>query len=397
MKTLTMETGQLRKDYLPFGKPSFSDQEIEAVTNVLRAGWVGMGPVTMEFEKELASYVGAPYVVTVNSCTSALFLALKAIHNVGPGDEVICPSFTWCSTANAALYVGAKPVLCDVDPKTLCISPESIRSRVTPRTKAVMVVHFGGYAVDIDAIKAAVPHHVAIIEDAAHAFGARYPNGRMVGTSGNLTCYSFYANKNLSTGEGGAIACYSERIANWLRSLRQHALPIDAWKRFSHAKSILLAAPLEDLGYKMNYTDLQASIGRVQLQRQGDFNQRRKQIAELYYQELSKVNPPLWFQKDCLDSRHARHLFVVGLPVEQMTINRYDYILKLRDRNVGATVHYTPLHSMPLYQHDPDVVLANTDYISERIVTLPISSSMSLDDARYVVKHVVEVLEQSLK
>jgi perosamine synthetase len=219
----------------------------------------------------------------------------------------------------------------------------------------------------------------------------------MVGTSGNLTCFSFYANKNLSTGEGGAIVCYSERIANWLRSLRQHSLPVDAWQRFSHAKSILLAPPLEDLGYKMNYTDLQAAIGRVQLRRQAEFSARRKAIAEFYCRELAALAVTIDFQKDCLHDDHSRHLFVVGLPIEQMTVSRYEFISKLRARNIGATVHYTPLHTMPLYQHDASIKLSNTDYLTERILTLPISASMSLDDARYVTEHFSHVLKECLK
>src|SRR5688572_327450 len=173
-----------RPDFLAFGRPHFSETEIEAVTRVMRSGWVGMGEETIAFERELAAAVGAPYVVTVNSCTSALFLSLLA-SNVGPGDEVICPSLTWCSTANAALYLGARPVFCDVDPDTLCITPESVSSRLTPRTKAVVAVHMGGLTVDIEALRAALPAHITIVEDAAHALGAAYANGRPVGSAGN--------------------------------------------------------------------------------------------------------------------------------------------------------------------------------------------------------------------
>src|SRR3989454_9151534 len=229
-----------RREYLPFGRPNFSDQEIAAVTRVLRAGWVGMGPETIAFERELADYVGAPHVVAVNSCTSALFLSLL-VNGVGPGDEVICPSLTWCSTANAALYLGARPVFCDVDADTLCVTREHVLTKVTSKTKAVMVVHFGGFAVDVGALRAALPPSVAIVEDAAHALGAKFKDGRPVGSSGNLTCFSFYANKNLSTGEGGAIALSDAKKAERLRSLRQHGMPVDAWRRFSHPKSIIMS------------------------------------------------------------------------------------------------------------------------------------------------------------
>ncbi|MFM9912014.1 MAG: DegT/DnrJ/EryC1/StrS family aminotransferase, partial [Methylophilaceae bacterium] len=221
-----------RTDYLPFGKPNFSQVEIDAVTKVVRSGWIGMGPETIAFEKELEAFVEAPYVVTVNSCTSALFLSLL-VSGVGPDDEVICPSLTWCSTANVALYLGARIVFCDVDIDTLCVTVDSILEKITPRTKAVMVVHMGGLAVDVAALRKKIPAHIEIIEDAAHAIGAKYPNGKPVGSSGNLTCFSFYANKNLSTGEGGAVALHDEGKAERLRSLRQHGLSSDAWKRFS--------------------------------------------------------------------------------------------------------------------------------------------------------------------
>ena len=208
-----------RSTYLPFGRPNFTEKEIEAVVRVIRSGWIGMGPETIAFEDELARAVGASQVVTVNSCTSAIFLSLLS-HKIGSGDEVICPSLTWCSTANAALYLGARPVFCDVDPATYCITPETVRAVLSPRTKAVIVVHFGRRAAEVAPLRAVLPPDVAIIEDAAHAFGATFANRQPVGSSGNLTCFSFYANKNLATGEGGAIALNDATIAGRLRSLR---------------------------------------------------------------------------------------------------------------------------------------------------------------------------------
>jgi dTDP-4-amino-4,6-dideoxygalactose transaminase len=266
-----------RSQYLAFGKPHFSEAEIDAVARVMRSGWVGMGPETLAFEEELAAFFGVPHVVTVNSCTSALLLSLSAL-GVGRGDEVVCPSLTWCATANAALYLGATPVFCDVDPETLCLSPQCVRAKLSPRTRAIIAVHYGGYAADVGAIRRVVPPHIAIVEDAAHALGARLPDGRMVGASGNLTCFSFYANKNLSTGEGGAIALTDSTLAARLRSLRQNAMPQDAWKRFTHPE-VVSTVGITQLGYKANYTDLQAAIGRVQLRRQGEFQARRLALA----------------------------------------------------------------------------------------------------------------------
>ncbi len=379
----------IRKDYLPFGKPNFSDEEIAAVTRVMRSGWVGMGPETIAFEEELAAFLGAPYVVTVNSCTSALFLSLLVL-GVGPGDEVICPSLTWCTTANVALHLGAQPIFCDVDPDTLCVTPELIREKLTPRTKVVMVVHLGGLAVEVDNIRATLPKRVVIVEDAAHALGTRFADGRLVGSSGNLTCFSFYANKNLSTAEGGAIAMFDEEMAYRLHSLRQNAMPADAWKRFSHPRSMIYSQ-LTELGYKMNYTDLQACIGRIQLKRQPEFLAIRLAVARHYYEHLHTLIPPLHFQSNVLHPDHARHLFVIQLPVEEMSLPRDELLLELRARNVGASIHYSPLHRMPLYGEQP--ALPNTERICERIMTLPISASMNTEDADYVVVQLKELMK----
>jgi dTDP-4-amino-4,6-dideoxygalactose transaminase len=382
------------ENYLPFGKPNFSAEEIEAVARVMRSGWIGMGPETLAFEEELAAYVGVPHVITVNSCTSALFLSLL-LQGIGEGDEVICPSLTWCATANAALYLGARPVFCDVDPETQCVTAETILEKVTERTRAVMVVHYGGFAVNVEEIRAALPEHIAIIEDAAHAFGSRFSNGKAVGASGNLTCFSFYANKNLSTGEGGAIALFDDDQADHLRSLRQNAMPVNAWSRFVKSNSTLYAN-LTELGYKMNFIDLQAAIGRVQLKRQPEFQALRAEIAETYCEALNGLEPPPGFQRGVLHPRHARHLFTVRLPLERMTASRDEFLLELRAMNVGASIHYAPLHTMSLYGSSEPSGLVQTEYLGAAILTLPISSSMSLDDAYRVTEAFQEVFYRSL-
>ena len=377
----------VRPDFLPFGRPDFSREEIAAVTRVMRSGWVGMGPEVISFEQELAAFTGAPHVVTLNSCTSALHLALL-VNGVGPGDEVICPSLTWCSTANAALYLGARPVFCDIDPGTLCLTPATVRRMLTPKTKAVMAVHYGGRAIDVQALRAVLPRRVAIIEDAAHAFGAAYPDGSSVGSSGNCVCFSFYANKNLSTAEGGAIALTDPAVAERLRSLRQHGMPADAWKRFTHPK-VLPRHELVELGYKMNYTDLQAALGRVQLRRQRLFHQRRLAVARCYTQALAGF--PIALQSGCLDERHARHLFVIQLP-GTLKLTRDEFLLALRKRNIGASIHYMPLHRMSYYRRFSRGKLPVTEAIADRILTLPIGSCMTSADAKNVVAHCRELL-----
>jgi dTDP-4-amino-4,6-dideoxygalactose transaminase len=382
-----------RATYLAFGKPDFGDAEVEAVTRVLRSSWIGMGPETLAFEHELSDFIGARHVITLNSCTSALFLSLLA-HGVGKGDEVICPSLTWCATANAALYLGARPVFCDIDPYSLCVTPATILAQLSRKTKAVMVVHYGGLAADVTAIRRVLPRNVFIVEDAAHALGAQYAEGHNVGTADNLTCFSFYANKNLSTGEGGAIALLDAQIADRLRSLRQNGLNADAWKRYSHPQTALVPAPVE-LGYKMNFTDLNAAIGRVQLKRQEEFRERRLKIAQRYVERLGHSGMDFEFQRGILDDKHARHLFVALLPLEKMSLSRNEFVLKMRERNVGVSIHYSPLHLMPFYRIKRAATLLETTRIAERIVTLPISASMSIDDVDFVIDNVIDLCSNS--
>lgn len=368
----------MRQDYLPFGKPNFSDAEVDAVSKVMRSGWIGMGPETVAFEEELSAFMKAPFVVTVNSCTSALFLSLKVV-GIRPGDEVIVPSLTWCATANAALYLGATPIFCDIDPETFCMTAESIKAQITSRTKAVIVVHYGGYAVDVKALRKELPESIAIVEDAAHALGSKYPDGTMVGSSGNMTCFSFYANKNLSTGEGGAISLFNNDTADKLKSLRQNAMPADAWKRFSHPHKMLYSI-LDELGYKMNYTDLQACIGRIQLKRQPEFSKIRADIVDSYMKNLSFLDGKIQFQKNIDSPFHSKHLFPILLECSNMS--RDELVLKLRAVNIGASIHYPPLHRMPLYKSSGHLDV--TERISDRIMTLPISASIMLSDAEYI-------------
>lgn len=381
-----------REAYLAFGTPDFTDAEIDAVARVMRSGWAGMGQETIAFEKELSEYIGAPEVVTVNSCTSALFLALLA-EGVGPGDEVIVPSLTWCATANAALYLGAKPVFCDVDPLSMCVTPETITSKLSPRTKAVIVVHYGGYAIDVEVLRSVLPSGVAIIEDAAHALGAVHGNGKRVGASGNTVCFSFYANKNLSTADGGAIALFNADKAEHLRCLRMSGMDSNAWSRFTNPSTAFVAGVAE-LGYKMNFTDLQASIGRVQLQRFEEMATVRRMVAEHYRKQLAEVGLNIPFQSKAFDSRHARHLLVACFDPKKTGMTRDKMLLALRDRNIGASIHYRPLHGQPLYCKDGLASLPVTESLAEQIMTLPISARMTLDDVDYVVHHLAELIQK---
>lgn len=379
--------------YLAFGAPDFTDAEVEAVARVMRSGWVGMGQETIAFEKELGEYIGAPEVVTVNSCTSALFLALL-VEGIGSGDEVIVPSLTWCATANAALYLGATPVFCDVDAQSMCVTPETIAAKLTSRTKAVVVVHYGGYAVDVDALREALPSHVAIIEDAAHALGSRYPNGEPVGASGNSVCFSFYANKNLSTADGGAIALFDPHKAERLRSLRMSGMDSNAWSRYTKPSTAFVAG-VGELGYKMNFTDLQAAIGRVQLSRFEQMAKTRLDIAKHYKKRLKALDVQIPFQSGAFDDSHARHLLVAQFDPARMGMQRDELLLALRARNIGASIHYRPLHGQPLYTARGISQLPVTESLAEKIMTLPISAKMTMNDVDYVVENLVDLLNQT--
>ena len=304
---------------------------------------------------------------------------------------MVCPSLTWCSTANVVVSLGAKPVFCDVGPGTLCLTTETVRAKLTDKTKAVIIVHMGGLAIDVDKIHSSIPEHIAIVEDAAHALGTKFENGKAVGSSGNLTCFSFYANKNLSTGEGGAIALFDEDAANRLRSLRQNGMPVNAWNRFQKPKS-LLHVELIEFGYKMNYIDLQACIGRIQLKRQPEFYEIRLSISKYYYNQLSALCPSMKFQKDIVNPGHARHLFILLLPIDEIGLSRDQILLELRARNIGACIHYTPLHLMPFYSSKNQPSLYNTERLFKQMITLPISASMEMTDAEYVVTQLNELI-----
>jgi dTDP-4-amino-4,6-dideoxygalactose transaminase len=383
----------VQDNFIPFGRPAMGEAEITELARVVRSGWIGMGPETQAFERDLAPVLGAEHVVAVSSCTGALFLALT-VHGIGPGDEVICPSLTWCSSANVALYRGARPVFCDIDPDTLSMTTDTVLAKVTPRTRAVVVVHYGGRAVDVEALRARLPARIAIIEDAAHALGATRPDGRPVGSGPNLVCFSFYANKNLSTGEGGAIAVTDPAVADHLLSLRLHALPTDAWQRHISRAMVRQSFNLTELGYKLNYTDLQAAIGRVQLRRQPEFAAIRHRIAEHYVDALSRSRPDIRFQADILERGHARHLFVILLPPGTTRLQRDRIVTDLRNEGIGASIHYAPLHLMPLYE--PATPLPVVEDVGERILTLPISASMTMADAARITAAANTVIGSTL-
>lgn len=383
----------VRDTFLPFGSPSIGEEEIAQVVEVLRSGWIGTGPRAKQFEEEFASYVGAKYAVSVNSCTAGLFLSLKVL-GVGPGDEVILPPLTFGASANVVEHLGARPVFADIDPKTLNLDPGQVARAITPRTKVIMPVHFAGLACDMDALMPlAEKHGIAVVEDAAHATGTRY-HGRMVGSIGMLTNFSFYANKNLTTAEGGMVTTDDPTLLDQLMVYRLHGLSRDAWKRFS-TRTLMLSDVMVP-GYKFNMPDMAAALGIPQLRKQESFLLLREQYARIYdvaFEDLPVRRQPR--PADLDQNRHALHIYALVLEAGAFRIHRNDIINALLAENIGAALHYRALHTHPYYRETYSY--ASEDFphayrVGEHILSLPLTPGMARADVDDVVTAVRRVL-----
>ena len=374
----------MRGEFLPFAAPLLGDEEIQEVVHCLRSGWLTTGHKVKQFEREFGEFIGAKHALAVNSCTAALHLALEAV-GVGPGDEVITTPMTFTATAAVIEHLGARPVFADVTAQTLNIDPEQIRRRLSPRTKAILPVHFAGQACDMDAIvDIARGAGVPVIEDAAHAIPTRY-HGRMVGTLSDITCFSFYATKNVTTGEGGMVVTDRDDIMERMRLMHLHGMSKDAWKRYTQngSWSYEILAP----GFKYNLTDIAAAIGIHQLRKCQAFHRRRLTIADQYdaaFADLPGISIPRVEDRES----HGWHLYVIQVDPERLTIGRDAFIDQLIARNIGVSVHFIPLHVHPYYRER--YALRPQDFPNawgayERIVSLPIYAKMSDDDVRHVV------------
>lgn len=365
-----------------FGQPSFGPEEEQLVLETIRSGWIGQGPLVQRFETEMSAYLDVPHVVSVSSCTAALHLSLLAAE-IGPGDEVITTPFTFVATVNAIEHAGATPVFVDVDPVSLCLTPEDAAAAITPRTRAIMPVHFGGRPIDTRGYEAlALEHDLWIVEDAAHAIGTR-DRGRMVGSpTGDRTivCFSFYPNKNLSTCEGGAITTRNAEIADRLQKLRLHGLDNDAWRRYqtdTYRPSMAVLA-----GYKYNWTDVQAAIALPQLAKLEQFLARRQELADAYdaaFRDMEGVTPVDRTIEP--DSRHALHLYQVAVDEDI----RDEVLTSLRGAGVGAAVHYIGVNHHPYYEpRFAGQSFPVSDRSSFTLITLPLHVAMSYEDVERV-------------
>lgn len=377
-----------------FGQPWFGDEEEDLVLRTLQSGWIGQGPLVEEFEQRFASYLGANYVVAVNSCTAALELAL-AVCGVGPGDEVITTPFTFIATVNAIERSGATPVFVDIDKETLNITPDSVSRAITASTKAVMPVHFGGLPADVAGFaELARSRNLWVIEDAAHAVGAVAHDRRVGGTSDPklLTCFSFYPNKNLASAEGGAVALADENLAVRMRELRLHGLTGDAWRRYrepEYRPSLATAA-----GLKANWTDLQAAIALPQLERLEGFLATREYLADGYDRLLAGVDgvTPTFRPTPSLATRHALHLYQVAL--DAPAPGRDNILRELRAAQIGAAVHYIGVNHHPYYASRTSGSYPISDWASGSLLTLPLHPHMSMRDVERVAQSLALAVER---
>ena len=383
----------MRAQFLPFHEPLLGEEEIASVVDCLRSGWLTSGIKVKEFERDFSAYVGCQHALAVNSCTAALHLALEAV-GVGPGDEVITCPMTFTATAAVIEHLGARPALVDCERSTLNLDPSLIEARITPRTRAILPVHFGGQSCEMDTILGiARAHGLPVVEDAAHALPTRY-RGRMIGTLGDVTCFSFYATKTVTTGEGGMAVTDRADLAERMRLMHFHGMSRDAWKRYTQNGSWsyeILAA-----GYKYNLTDIAASIGIHQLRRAEAFHVRRYRIARMYSEALSVVRG-VEVPKVQDEGGHAWHLYVLRLVPEALTIDRDTFIARLVAMNIGVSVHFIPLHLHPYYRDKYG--FAPTDFANaceafRRSLSLPIYPKMTDGDVQDVIDAIRSLAEE---
>jgi dTDP-4-amino-4,6-dideoxygalactose transaminase len=392
-----------RDHFLPFSFPSIGEEEIAEVVECLRSGWLTTGPKVKQFEEDFSKHVGARHAIAVSSCTIGMQIALKAL-GVGPGDEVIIPTITFCSSANVIIQSGATPILVDVL-DDLSIDPEAVVAAVTPRTKAVIPVHYAGQACDLSKIyEIAARNNLAVIEDAAHAAGSSYADESIGSDSlrrklaantdvAAVTVFSFYATKNITTGEGGMIATGDDALAATMRDLTFHGISRDAWRR-DHEENTWhydVVAP----GYKANMTDIEAAVGLHQLSRLDGFIKTRQGYAQLYNDALGEL-PPIETPIVHEDRNHSYHLYVIRLNLDQVQIDRSRFIKELNRRNIGASVHFIPIHMHTFYREylgDITGRLGRSEAIYERLVSLPLYPAMEKNDVEAVIAATADVVQ----
>ncbi|CAB3290128.1 UDP-4-amino-4, 6-dideoxy-N-acetyl-beta-L-altrosamine transaminase [Methanocaldococcus lauensis] len=383
----------IRKNFLPPFSPYIGEEEIKEVIDTLKSDWIAMGPKTLKFEELFREYIGSKFAISVSSCTAGLHLSLVAL-NIKDGDEVITTPYTFAATGNVIVHQRAKPVFVDIDKETYNINVEEIEKSITDKTKAIIPVHYAGHPCEMDEIlKIAKDYDLYVIEDAAHALGAEY-KGKKIGTLGDTTSFSFYATKNITTGEGGMVTTDREEIAEKIKILRLHGISRDAWKRYSSEGSWYYE--IIECGYKYNMTDIQAAIGIHQLKKVEIMRKRREEIAKIYNDEFENISE-LIIPITKKHVKHAWHLYPLLLDTDKIRINRNKFIEELKKQNIGTSVHFIPLHLHPFYKRTFGYKkgdFPNAEWVYEREISLPIYPKMTDDDAIDVVNAVKKIISE---
>jgi len=383
----------MRTTFLPFSRPSISEDDIAAVDAVLRSGWITTGPKCAEFESRFGEYVGSKGAVALASATGGMHLLIEAL-GIGSGDEVITPAMTWVSTVNLAVLSGARPVFVDVDRDTLMASADAIEAALTTRTRLIVPVHFAGAAADMAPIRRlAAQHGVSLAEDAAHALGTEY-RGERIGCRGT-TIFSFHPIKNITTGEGGMLCSDDPALLDRIRRLKFHGLGADAFERETQGRSP--QAQVQEPGFKYNLTDIGAVLGLGQLARVDVFNRRREELARIYRERLSGIDEILPLADPAYPVAHSWHLFVVRLDVERAGISRNEFMERLKERNIGTGIHFLAVHLQRYYRESMGTrrgMLPNTEWNSDRICSLPLFPDMTPEDVEDVVDAIKDILKK---
>ena len=382
-----------QEEFLPFALPLISEREIQEVVDTLQSGWITLGPKTKRFEKHFRNYIGSKHAIAVNSCTAGLHLSLVAAE-IGEGCEVITTPFTFAATSHVILHVGAKPVFVDVDKNTCNIDVNQIKEVINSKTKAIMPVHFAGHPCDMNEIMSiAQKYGLFVIEDAAHALAAKYYD-QNIGNIGDMTSFSFYATKNITTGEGGMVTTNNDDLAEKIRLLSLHGISKDAWKRYSADGNWFYDVVCP--GYKYNMSDIQAALGLWQLEMIDQFQNKRQEYARIYnkaFQDLPEIEIP--YVKDGIE--HAWHLYVIRLNLDLLKIDRNDFIKALYAENIGTSVHFIPLHLHSFYRKRYGFKYGdfpNSEYLYQRVISLPLYPKMAISDVERVIEAVKKVIKQ---
>lgn len=383
----------MRSSFLPFSKPSITAEDIAAVTDVLRSGWITTGPQNARLENDFKAYTGAADAVSMTSETGIMQVLARAI-GLGPGDEVITPSMTWVSMVNITALYGATPVFVDCDKDTLMITAEAIERAITPRTKLIVPVHFAGAILELDKIRAvAARHGVMLLEDAAHALGGAF-KGEKIGRRGNVM-FSFHPIKNITTGEGGMFATDDAKLADRVRSLKFHGLGVDAYDRQTHGRAP--QAQVVEPGFKFNLPDMQAALGIGQLARLDAMNRQRAALCDRYETLLSDIDEIQPLKRPNYDFVHAHHLMVVRLDLDKTGMTRDEFMAALKARNIGTGLHFRCVHLQKYYREALGCkpgMLPNTEWNSDRILSLPLFPDMTEADQDDVIAAIKDVLKK---